>query len=200
METYARLSRLDGPTPGLVEEPLTVTEVAEHLRIDADAEYSYLESLIGDAREEFERETGRQLMTQTWVASLGSFPEDDEPIVLPLPPLLSIEEISYLDSDGVSQIWDPGEYVVSVYLGSRATRGRIVPAVGYSYPSTQSGGDAVQISFTAGYGTSPNDIPRDIKRALLLLVTHHFLHRQSPEKRPVSLDGLLAHYRGTVFA
>jgi uncharacterized phiE125 gp8 family phage protein len=57
---------------------------------------------------------GRALITQTWKAMLDQWPTDfdDGRIMIPLPPLQSVSEVSYLDVDGNATVIDPADYQV----------------------------------------------------------------------------------------
>jgi uncharacterized phiE125 gp8 family phage protein len=105
---------------------------------------------------------GRALITQAWTLWLDAFPRT---IAVPLPPLQQVTEIRYVDSAGATQTLDSSAYVVAGVGGS----GRIVPAVGKSWPATRCQPDAVQVDFTAGFGESWNDVPEDLRAAVVLL-------------------------------
>jgi uncharacterized phiE125 gp8 family phage protein len=105
---------------------------------------------------------GRCLITQTWTLWLGEFPRT---IRVPLPPLQEVEEIRYVDPDGATQTLDPGAYHVAGVGGA----GRIVPAIGQTWPATRCLPEAVQVDFTAGFGPDWNSVAEDIRAALVLM-------------------------------
>lgn len=115
-----------------------------------------LSALIVAARRLAEHLTGRALVTQQWRLTLDRFPAGE--IELPLPPLVSIETITYRDTAGVEQTLDPAAYAVY----TSALFGRVAPAYGTAWPATRDVRDAVAIDFTAGYG-APSAVPQDIK-------------------------------------
>ncbi|HWA42163.1 MAG TPA: head-tail connector protein [Hypericibacter adhaerens] len=51
----------------------------------------------------------------------------------------------------------------------------------------------ITIDYTAGYG-GPEDVPGDLKQAVLLLVAFWFENRDSPEAAPVGFERLLSSY------
>lgn len=154
----------------LVTEPageaLTLDEVRTHLKLDQHDDDAYALALAAAVREAFESETGRQLVTATWRATLDCFPvSPHEPIRLPKPPLASVTSIEYVDAAGATQTWDPSEYRVEKFSGPLAQRGMVYPAPGHEWPVTLAVPGAVTITFVAG--TDPSLIP-EAHRAVLL--------------------------------
>lgn len=153
-------------------EPLTVTEAREFCRIDDDSQDTTLATCIKAARERIETETRRAICTQTIRVTLDKFPRgddddrDDFAIILPRPPLQSVSSITYIDTTGTVQTLATDRYTVDSY----SEPGRIVPAYGYSWPSTRDVPNAVTITFIAGY-TAAN-LPARAK-ILCGLLTHY---------------------------
>jgi len=87
------------------EEPLTLDEAKQHLRVDIEDDDSLILSLIKVAREYAETVTGRKLITQTWKYYLDDWPTDKDYIEIPFPPLQSISSITYTDYNGVVNTW-----------------------------------------------------------------------------------------------
>jgi hypothetical protein len=88
-------------------------------------------------------------------------------------PLLSVENIQYVDTNGDLQTLQPGtpadqsgDFVVDL----RSEPGRIFPNSGQNWPSVLYVPNAVTINFTAGYGTSPASVPATIKIAMRMLI------------------------------
>lgn len=167
-------------------EPVSLDEAKNHSRVDSDltADDSLIEdTLIPSAREYLERQTRRQLVTATWKLYLDNFPEWE--IELPLPPLQSVDEVKYVDLDGVMQTLDEDAYEVDV----SSCPGRLAPAYGEVWPASREKMGAVEITFTAGYG-EPADVPASLRRAILELVAHAYRNREAvdPESlKPVPL-------------
>ncbi|TIN02690.1 MAG: hypothetical protein E5Y34_06585 [Mesorhizobium sp.] len=143
---------------------------------------------------------GRALVTQEWQLTLDCFPTE---IVIPLPPLQSVEEITYLDVAGNEQTLATDKYTVLGIAGSKRTR--IVPAYGKAWPATRDFAESVTVSFTAGYGDDEDAIPEPLRAAILLHVGHLFENREttivdertafSVEVTPYGFDDLIAPYR-----
>lgn len=160
-------------------EPLTLKEAKEHLRVDFDKEDVHITKLIASAREAFERDTGRQLLTATYDGFLDRFPMFDvERIEIARPPLLSVTTVNYIDTSGVSQTWADTEYTEEAYVGPFAQRGEIYPSSDETYPDERRIRNAVTIRFDAGYGPAASDIPLEIKEALLGWIGYRYNNRE----------------------
>lgn len=153
------------------DEPVTLDDLKAQTRVDDSAEDVLLSRLIRAAREKLDGRDGflgRALVTQTWRLELDAFPPE---IILPLPPLQSVDAIVYLDVAGDEVTLDPAAYVV---LGAGdSERGRVRPARGTSWPSTWDFPGAVAVTFTAGYG-EPDDVPEPLRAAILMHAAHLF--------------------------
>lgn len=144
---------------------ISLEDVKDHLRITEDDRDSDLLLLIYAAENHIENYLGRSLINKGYRLKLDCFKQTIE---IPKPPLVSVESIKYIDSDGNQQTVTASDYIVD----ADATPGRVVPAYGLSWPSARSIINAVEIEYTAGYGTTPDDIPDAIKHALKLLIGH----------------------------
>jgi uncharacterized phiE125 gp8 family phage protein len=152
-------------------EAVTLPEAKKQVRrTDLTDDDDLLQNvLIPAVRERCELATRRQLLTATWDWKLDAFPcSSEEALEIPLPPLLSVTSISYVDPDGATQTWSSADYLVSKPVGPRAARGRVTPIYGGIYPSTRAQVDAVTVRFVAGYGTSTTSIPAQLRMAMLL--------------------------------
>lgn len=157
-------------------EPLTLAETKLFLRVDFNDDDVPINNLIVSARETFEQETGRQLITATWRGFLDRFPRwSYEAIEVAKPPLLSVASVLYVDSSGVQQTWDAAEYDVQVFAGSKAQRGMISPKADFLYPTTRRVPNAVTVNFDAGYAS----VPRELKQALLTWIAHLYKNREA---------------------
>ena len=155
-------------------EPISLSEAKAHLRVDSDAEDSLINSLILSARQTAESYQSRALITQTWELTLDEFPRC--PFELPLPPLQSVDEISYTDSTGATHIVNPLDYIVDAF----AFRGRVTHAYGKSWPSViLQPINGVKVTFTAGYGDTAADVPQMTRQAMLLLIGQWYENRSN---------------------
>ncbi|TIW40787.1 MAG: hypothetical protein E5V61_27450 [Mesorhizobium sp.] len=143
---------------------------------------------------------GRALITQQWKLTLDCFPGE---IVVPLPPVQSVDEITYLDPAGDEQTLATDQYAVLGVAGS--SRARIVPAYGKAWPATRDFPESVTVSFTAGYGDDEESVPEPLRAAILLHVGHLFENRESTivddrtafsvDVTPYGFDDLIAPFR-----
>lgn len=176
-------------------EPITLAEAKKQCDVADSNDHNDVDlmSKIVAARVFIERALNRQLITATWDLKLDRFPCINEPLLIPLAPLVSVTSITYLDASGSSATWSSSNYRVST---SREP-GRIIPVVGQTYPTTYATIDAVTIRFVAGYGAA-SAVPETIKNAIKLLVRHWF-ENASPvgnvgKEIEFSLQSLLTSY------
>lgn len=186
-------------TPPSVE-PVSLATAKSHLHIDTDDTSSdaYLPLLIQAVREHAERHCRRAFITQTINLYADTF--EAHLLQLPYGNLQSISYIKYLDTDGIEQTLDASKYVVD----AQSIPGRIVPAFGEVWPSTQYMINAVRIQAVVGFGDADTDVPNDIRVAMLLHLGHLFENREETTPVPVSsipmgYDALLATHRLPAF-
>jgi len=86
-------------------EPVSLEEAKWHLRIDTDDNDYIIEGLIKAAREHAEAVLNRALLSQTWCMYLEDWPDDEDYIEIPYPPLQSITSIIYTDYNGALNTW-----------------------------------------------------------------------------------------------
>jgi uncharacterized phiE125 gp8 family phage protein len=151
----------------------------QHLRgANGTAEDDYIDRLIRVTTRTAERYMRRPLMPQTWAMVLDRFPVGL--IEVPLPTLLSVESIAYIDSAGVDQTLSAAVYQVGTPYGT--TRGTIALISGQLWPSVQaSTTNAVTVTFRAGFAQigSPEvaEVPEDITQGMLLVIGELYKQR-----------------------
>lgn len=171
--------------------PLTLDEAKEHIyetTADRDAQIA---AMIDEAAAELDGPDGalgRALIQQTLRLKMDRFPIGTAPIRLPLPPLVSVTSVQYVDPDGATQTWSSAEYDV---LTDREP-GEIRPKYNYAYPSIRSIHDAVTIIYLAGYGTKHTDVPGPIRSWLKLRVGEKDMKREASDL--LIANGLLTNF------
>lgn len=168
--------RLTIVTPPSIE-PISLAEAKAHLRVDGNDEDALISQLITVARQALDGRDGllgRALVQQTWKLTHDRFPRAIE---IPLPPLISIDGITYLDADAVTQTIDL-ETVTVEGIGDAAPA-ILRPVSGTAWPETYDHPEAVALTFKAGYGTAAATVPAPIRQALLLDVAHMFENREA---------------------
>ena len=174
-------------------EPVTLADAKAHLRVDGTDEDAYITGLIGVARVAAEERLERTLVSTTWRLTLDGFPDA---IKLTMPPIVSVQSLTYWDATGVQQTLAPADYV----LDAVSEPGYLVPAPGKAWPSTQSGRvNTVTVDYTAGYGATAADVPPPIRHWILLAIGDLYAQRERSAERPVVAqnfaDGLLDTYK-----
>lgn len=174
-------------------EPLRLSEVKLHLRIDHDDEDELLNDLIKAARQYCEFSCGQKLITQVWRQYESKFPTDGS-LRLLLAPVQGIVAISAYDRDGNGQTLASS----ATHLHRSGSVAEIEFEQGFD-PAVAANG--LEIDLQLGIGDLGVDIPDTLKRAILLLVAHWYEFRGaiSPQQQPVSIppgfDGLMAPHR-----
>ena len=172
-----------------VREPFTVEYVKKHVRIPAGMtdEDRLVSDWIVSARTRGEIETGRQFVTATWDLRLECFPGYE--FELSYPPLQTVVSVTYRGVDGVQTVLDSTRYQFDAPGGPTAPAGRLRPAYGLYWPTTQPGAfDAVVIRIIAGYGDALDtdnvviSVPAPIRQAILIAIGDYAEGRQSPQR------------------
>lgn len=141
---------------------------------------------------------GRVLVTQAWEMTLARFPRPGQHFIeVPLPPLQDVTSITYVDETGQTQTLASNTYHV---IEDATAPAQIVLAYGESWPATRRQAEAVTVTFTAGYGDTPADVPAPIRAAGLLMVADMYEHREAQVAGVsiadnVTVQRLLAPYR-----
>jgi uncharacterized phiE125 gp8 family phage protein len=177
-------------------DPVTLAEVKTRLRIDGSTDDAGVSRLIAAATRHAESICRRAFVTQSWALILDAFPCGSiGSIALPLPPLQTVDEVSYVDANGTTQILASTEYLVD----KSGLIGMVHRAYNKTWPTTRAQPMAVKIKFTAGYGAAAA-VPSDLISALMLLVAHWDQNREPVvvgaivSAVPMSVDSLLAPY------
>ena len=165
------------------EEPVTVTDMAQHLkREDTVEDDEYIGGLLPAARELIEQATGRAFIDQTWRLTLRDFPCSGF-IRLNKSPLLEVVSVTYRDTNGAYQTLQEN---VDYFVDADSEPGTIDPGNG-SWPATGCYPDAVAVVFRAGYvdfAAAPppdGDVPERAKFAVKALAAHWYGNREPVE-------------------
>lgn len=196
MYDFTRTTLVTGPDV----EPVDLYEVRAHLRVTHNEEDELLNALITAARVTVETITRRSLITQQWKLTLNGFPTGSE-IKLPHTPVKSVSHVKYYDADGVLQTFSAGNY----WLDHLSAPAKIILKDGEVFPDVQQGRpNSVEVTYQAGYGDTPGDVPAPIRHAIKLVVAHLY---ENPDivsagqlsAIPMSCDYLLTPYRVITF-
>ncbi len=170
------------------EPVLTLAEAYQQLRLDPEFGTSppsrpddvYIEEAVVAATAELdgpEGWLGRCLAPQTLALTLPEFPSG-EPVYLPFPPLISVDSVTYLDSDGADQTLTE---TTDFRIGREGRVAYIAAAYGKAWPVGRVQGGAVTILYRAGYqaGSPPVvAVPALIKQYLKARLGFYYEHRE----------------------
>jgi uncharacterized phiE125 gp8 family phage protein len=178
------------------EQPLNVVELKAHLRIidDDGGQDVLLANLIGAATQAIERTINRAMVQRTLRATLDQFPVDGRPILLPMPPAISVSAVQYIDSASQQQTIVPADYRVDV-----ASQPARLHPTSSAWPEAKRMTGSVSADYIAGYGTA-DDVPLDLRHAVLLLAAHWHEHSEaasalSLHETPQAFNFLVDNYR-----
>jgi uncharacterized phiE125 gp8 family phage protein len=166
-----RPPRLTLVTPPAVE-PISLTEAKEHCRVEGSDSDQFLARAILTARLRLEALTGRALITQTWKLTLDRFLRAIE---IPLPPCQAVTAIDYFDSNGRAQTVDL--QTISIEGVGDAAPAIVRPLPQTSWPATIDLPAAVSITFRSGYGDTADDVPEQLRTAILMHVAQQYDNR-----------------------
>ncbi|MDD9901051.1 MAG: head-tail connector protein [Alphaproteobacteria bacterium] len=183
--------KLETTTPPAAE-PLSLSAVKAHVRVDHDDDDSVLTDLIALARTICEDYTGRALITRSYSLWLDVWPQTSKALAwwdgardgvwpvdmqrafsLPMPPLAAVASIEIYAADDSNAAFDSGNY----HADTAATPGRIVLAEGATPPLPGRRVNGIEVRYTAGYGATGADVPSPLKQGMLQLIAHFYDHR-----------------------
>lgn len=192
------------------QEPITLDEAKNYLRVDNDDENDLISDLIVSVREKMESLLWRPLLTQSWKLIFDSselayggwywqnYFYPNQIIQVNKCPIQAIDSIQYLDTNGVQQTLAPSNYIVD--LLSEPARIQII-----NMPNIENNAmNAFWVNFTAGY-TDASLIPRKIKNAMYMLLGHVYEHRETVTvgvtntKLEMSVEYLIEEFRNNQY-
>lgn len=185
-------------TGGSTQEPLSVDEMRLHLRVGSDTDDVTIAAKLKSARARIEGRTSRRYIRQQLDLGVDRFPCDGSPIRLPVMPLVSVDRITYYDTDGTSQDFGSSGWFVDTF----SEPGRVCLKSGYAWPTGVRDQLAGVLRFTAGYTTNPaQGIPDPLIEAQRKLATELYENREAAslgnsmnEPLPYGLEELLSDY------
>jgi len=153
-------------------EPVSLQTAKDHLRVEGSHENAMVGRYVASARAKVETFLRRSLITRSLLLRLDRL---SAPIRLPYGPVQSVTEVTYLDQSGVEQTLSGSLYRL-VLSGEPP---RIVPAPGAVWPMTLAGPDVVSVTYVAGFGDAEDDVPADIREAILLEIGSSYAHSET---------------------
>jgi len=187
----ASVERISEP----VVTPIGLDEVKAQLRITDDDDDLYLTALLGAAVSYLDGHgaLGRSMISQGWAQRM-QYPNGRVP--LRMSPVTALTAVKYFDTDNAPQTATLADY--RLFAGKEWAY--VEPIVGSAWPTAFDSPDAVTLEFTAGFGSTPDDVPADLRHALLLLISHWYQNREASTEAtvkeiPMGFDMLLSAHR-----
>lgn len=181
------------------QEPLTLSDIKEHLRLTTNDDDSAVSQLLVAARHALEARAGLAFLPQQWRLSVdgsgghaGCRAYGYSDIILPITPIRTIDQIECVHQDGTKMVIEPDQYITQT-----GSVGRI--QIKGSLPISIKPFGGLEITFTAGHDAIDR-IPAELRHAIRLLTAHFFENRESAGERrvfsiPRTIDALIAPYR-----
>jgi len=155
-------------------EPVTAADVKLYARVAHSVEDDLIDSWIAAAVKLAQDYQHRAYIEQTWKLTYDGFPPSC--ILVPRPPLISVESIKYYDSDDAETVFSADNY----FVDKNSEVGRISLNYGEQWPTvTLRPINAFIIDFTAGYGDAAADVPDSVKNAIYIYCTHMYENREA---------------------
>lgn len=175
--------------------PVTTAEAKLWARVDISEDDNLIDSLIEDATDKIQIETGRQLVTATYDYFADSWELNDKGCLeIPLGNVASITSIKYKDTDENQQTWSSSLYEVNL----KTQIVQIRPISTENFPSLGNEFNSVEIRFTAGYGAA-SAVPDRLKTAIYMIVADRYEHREEMSeinlKEHPAVERILWNYR-----
>ena len=177
--------------------PVALPDVKQHLRVDHDDENSLITAYIEAATahlDGYSGALGRALINQEWRQDFDGFCR-----ILRLPlPNVSAAAVTYDDADGVEQTVAGGSFrILSDHISAY-----VAASLDTVWPSARMDAGSVRVTFTAGFGDEPADVPASLRSAILLMVGDLYENRATVSERgsgridmSTTVNALIAPYR-----
>jgi uncharacterized phiE125 gp8 family phage protein len=174
-------------------EPVSLDFIKTYLKVDGTTEDALITVLITAARQVAERYCQIALLPQTITET---FPRFYSYGLRPtISPLISVEDITYLDLEGETETLSTDIYGVdnSVYPPH-------IFRIPYNdFPQTYAVPNAVTVEYIAGFADA-DAVPNQIKMAIALMVTEWYDNRSDGVRNlPTASQMLLDQYRVHIF-
>lgn len=179
--------------------PVSLAEVRAQLGIETTEHDAQLTGLIAAATEMAEIWTNRSFITRTYMAVMDAWPcnrfgQRMRGVELPRAPLLGVSQVRTFSEADVPTVWDADEY----FVDTGSVVGRLVLRSGFSWPAADRGVNGIEITWSAGYGPNPGDVPEVLRLGVMMILAWLWEQRGdegSPGEPPPAAQALLGPYR-----
>lgn len=174
--------------------PLTLPSMKNFLRITGNTEDELITDFIAQATDMAQLYLRRSLITRSLTLTLDGVPRNNSPwwdgvremaiseltsysnaIILPYPPAIAITSVTSYSTSDTSAVLASSNYFLDT------AGGRLCLASGGQWPTDVRDQKAIEILYTAGYGTAPEHIPQGILAGLRMLTAHLYNNRDCAE-------------------
>lgn len=155
--------------------PIPMAEFSAHLRlahgfIDDGADDALLELYLRNATAVVERRTGQALISRPYTMQSARWDRHGY-LTLPVGPVMAIDTMRFITPGSTIDL-DPEDW----QLTPGVTRQVVTGSAGRPlWPLPR--GAVAELTFSAGYGATWNDVPDDLRQAVLLLAAHYYENR-----------------------
>lgn len=171
--TIHRPRRWSVSRTAMAQEPVPLEELKAHANITAADDDALISGYIRAAREWVENYTQRFLITTTVTYKIDAFPAKETAVIeLPGGKIQSVTSIAYVDTAGASQTWAAAEYIVDAAWEPA----RIGLAYDQDWPTIREWDLPITITYVAGYGADPGDVPENLRTAIKIVAAELYEH------------------------
>jgi uncharacterized phiE125 gp8 family phage protein len=172
VDAYVASISAAAPTPSVSVPPITLDAAKRHLGIiDDDTDDVLIQGLLASAVDHIERITGLVLSRRPIVEHLDAL--STRGLKLYSWPVVSIDAVTYFDSDGVEQVLDP-----TLFRWTARRPVTILPIGTSAWPYARTERGAVTIAATAGFD-GPEDVPPTVLQAIRVVLAEFYLNREA---------------------
>lgn len=185
------------------QEPLSLQEVKQYLRIEDSTDERVIRPFIETARRFCEEHIGRALMSQTLHLFIDAYDDTNDPlwegtrtgpylnyyknyITLPRPPVTSVTSVSTFDDSDNETTMAATRY----YLDNVREPARVILRQGETFPTALRVGNAIKVVYVAGYANS-FAVPEPIRMGLLQHIAYLYEHRGDMYDGPVQMPPMI---------
>ena len=172
------------------EEPISADNVRSYARIDDGVDTTEITNMIKSSRLFVENYLGRSLLNRTLKFSVDYIDEVDQPLFegmrigpdmtirrrylqLPRPPVVSVTHVKTFDDADTETTLSSSKY----YLDNQREPARIILRNGETWPTALRVGNAIEVTYVSGYGTTRSSVPEAIIQGLFQHITFMYENR-----------------------
>lgn len=155
--------------------PVPMDEFKSHLRLshgfnDDSAEDAILEVYLRNATVVVERRTAQAMIARPHTLQVAAWDRNGH-LILPVGPVADVDSIRFVSPNSIIDL-EPEDWVLQPGPNRQKLTG---PMGGALWPLPA--GAVAELVFTAGHGLSWDDVPGDLRQAVLLLAGHYYENR-----------------------